>query len=514
MVGESRAMTSRPATKWKFRLFSDTITSSLIDKELFTTKMSIQDVNEAYVLNRHNILFRSLIKIKDGLYNPNNLSIQIDFSISGICLDLVLYDNDVEIYRAKGKGVVSIFNILLYPSEDTPVNLKGGTGTNPGNAGNKQAAATITNNNANTQVPPKHKYILQCSISGSCAEKLTNTVFLAEYRSNSRNEKAASSAGKKKKSPATIGGLPAATPNTATNPAINASGGAAASNPQSAQAELSDFTWHARYISSDGSSLVIVKDTEKEDKYKTVKDNWEIVAPGRAAKAKDLRDQYSKLLELGLNPLTITHQDKTLKPWTIFKGENAPKYLIQGNRSVPGITLPPIFAETPVPVPPTTGKVAANSNTTKNSRPNTAYPSEDISAISNLVFSLSSKHVSSGCKKVLSQFEVLSKERTAQISKFQEFQAEVVKKRGGDKDNRQVEKKRLFDIVETKLKDFEAVNAIDVGRREIYRSRILAEREEEAQARAKAMMDANKAAELAGESEETSDKKAGRKIKK
>jgi hypothetical protein len=55
---ECRALQTRPASRWKFRLFSPTISVLLSDKEFLSTKSNVQDLSEVYAQNKHNILFR------------------------------------------------------------------------------------------------------------------------------------------------------------------------------------------------------------------------------------------------------------------------------------------------------------------------------------------------------------------------------------------------------------------------------------------------------------------------
>ena len=83
-----------------------------------------------------------------------------------------------------------------------------------------------------------------------------------------------------------------------------------------------DPFWKLRLISTDIASLVVAKDTEKDDRYKAIKELWEISQPGRAARAKEVRDFYLKQTELGtLEPHTfgvIPPKGVVCKPWTIL----------------------------------------------------------------------------------------------------------------------------------------------------------------------------------------------------
>ena len=107
--------------KFKVRLISDPPIVNNPERPLEVwTKGIVQDFEEAYITNKHNIIFRYLLKIKDGILNP--ASMQVNFSIQSLPIKLELYDNDVQIFCAYGRGIVNIPLYILYPSEDP--NLK------------------------------------------------------------------------------------------------------------------------------------------------------------------------------------------------------------------------------------------------------------------------------------------------------------------------------------------------------------------------------------------------------
>jgi hypothetical protein len=55
IFAQCRSLQAKPATKWKFRLYSSHV---LGEKDYLSTKMNVQDFAETYVPNKHNILFR------------------------------------------------------------------------------------------------------------------------------------------------------------------------------------------------------------------------------------------------------------------------------------------------------------------------------------------------------------------------------------------------------------------------------------------------------------------------
>ena len=59
--------------------------------------------------------------------------------------------------------------------------------------------------------------------------------------------------------------------------------------------ETENINWFLKVFSTE--TMVFVKDTEKEDKEKEVKKNWEDKEPGRSEKAKKSRKKYQIYLK-------------------------------------------------------------------------------------------------------------------------------------------------------------------------------------------------------------------------
>ncbi|KAJ3302382.1 hypothetical protein HDV03_005023 [Kappamyces sp. JEL0829] len=466
LIGESRAQQARQACKWKVRLFSETLSPTLVDKELWLSKMTIQDISETYVPNKHHVLFRSLLRVKDA--PTNNISIQTSFSLSNVWMDLVLFDNDTVIASATGKGMATIYSAILQLSEEPTVSKQ----TKEDKKGNQAPAAPVA---------PKHRYVLQASIPPAEAEKLTNPLYNDPNRPNSRG-KQTNSAGKKKKAVASAG-QPTPGPTT---PAGGMPGQSAA--PVSPEVE---FTWNLRLISSDGATVLVSKDTEKEDRYRAIKEGWEAASPGRMNKAKEHRDFFVKGLEIGqLKPLVISTPEKQLRPWVMSK-ESCLKVQIVPEKINTEVFLKP--------------------QALKSSRPPSAMnqPATYEEPLSSLIGKVVDRKDTVSVLQS-EDFDLLSKSRQQAVVTFGEMQAEIAKRRQSEKERRGESKKILIEIAEEKMKDLEYWQHVDQERREQYRQyrqRILAEKEEEAKAKAQALLEASKAAESALEAEDANDKR-------
>ncbi|KAI8853937.1 hypothetical protein BC829DRAFT_439713 [Chytridium lagenaria] len=369
VLADCRNPAARGPGKWKLRLVSQPtpIVSPERPLDLYT-KLSTQDLEEVYAPNKHNILFRYVLKVKDG--QESHISSQLSFSLTSIWIKLQVFDNDVEVVSTRGKGIVGLHAYLPPSSNDDPVPSAAAT-SGASNAANKKedkaekkerereerekAAKEISKEIAGLPALPvmKHRYILQGSIEASEFSKLlgvNGTIGTPDGQSNGNRPgtsrsgasttpggasgpKTTNSAKKKKQSvvPGFAGGNAAAAVAAAV-----AGGSAGASAATSAGAGTSlganaggsglgagsgdgpgnmptgiggnasiyvppmePHTWRLRLISPDSASLIVSRDTEKEDRYKAIKDSWEASHPGRAAKAREARDSYLKQVELG-----------------------------------------------------------------------------------------------------------------------------------------------------------------------------------------------------------------------
>lgn len=459
-------------------MFADNLTLALAEKEFWHSKMTVQDFNEPYIPNKHNVLFRSVLKVKDAPID--NLSIQTTFTQSNVWLQLTLYDNDIEVFTQKGKGTVTLNGALLYLAEEPiPVKLS---------KDDKKSVAPVVA----PVTLPKHKYILEAYILPSEVDKLSAA---ANTRPASRG-KLLTSAGKKKSKVSSAG--------TGPNQVL-------VSIPlvPSPVAPDAEFSWHLRLISTDSASIILTKDTEKDDRYRAIKENWETSSPGRMARAREQREQFVKQLDSGsLRPLRVEHRDTILKSWSLVK-EDCPKALLVPEKCEEKIqkTLEEKSVYEQIPKP---------SVTAKTSRPPSGLMQVDASV--EALSSLTGVVVSGGYAPVVlhsAELEDQAKSRKLTVQTFADSHAEMIKSRTGEKEKRSHHRKLLLDIVEQKLQEIEYLQKHDRERRDVYRAKYLAEKEEEAQTKAQANMDATRAAEMIGENEDASDKqqKAVKKAK-
>ncbi|KAJ3113426.1 hypothetical protein HDU96_003399 [Phlyctochytrium bullatum] len=334
ILADCRTSIARGSGKWKLRLVSDAVPIVNPERPLdLYTKLNVQDFDEMYIPNKHNILFR-----------------------------LQVFDNDVELISGRGKGIVSLHAYLSPSAPDDPATgSSGGPGAaNPtvGSGGKREDKAEKKerereekeksmkeSKDANGNPVVKHRFILQGSIEPSEFVKLQGfnniigtadgaaglnrpgTSRSANGTGTNNGQKATNSAKKKKQSvvPGLTGGTPTAPNPTSGNPStplgssVPAGGsagqfgglvaspggdGPSGSSGQAGSAQSAPVsephTWRLRLISPEVSSLMVSRDTEKEDRYRAIKDSWEASHPGRSAKAREARESYLKQVEQGI----------------------------------------------------------------------------------------------------------------------------------------------------------------------------------------------------------------------
>ena len=212
-----------------------------------------------------------------------------------------------------------------------------------------------------------------------------------------------------------------------------------------------DTPWKLRIISTDTVSMTVVKDTEKEDRYRAIKESWESAQPGRSARAYDIRDAYLKSVDNNsIQPIFMT-----LNPGSDFKYKPWKRQL----------------------------------------RPTTADSETSLVEDSQIPFL-----DEDSWSKMQSEREARLKTSLAEISR-------IKSERKREKDAR-ISDNKLKDLLSALSSEAEALCNLDLGKRAEYIARVLAENEEVAKA-----IEAAKNAELlaAGAAEEPDKKKKGKK---
>ncbi|KAJ3161058.1 hypothetical protein HDU86_007677 [Geranomyces michiganensis] len=500
-VADCRTVQAKPSGKWKLRFVTEGPPAPPVERPVeLWTKPIIQDLEDVCVPNKHNILFRQVVRVKDA---PTAcVSMQLTFLFPSVWLKLQVFDNDVEIHCARGKGVATLHVVnLVQTDEPQPippvtkatekVEKKGKDGSKEARDAAKDSAAAAALAAAalpvNLPALPKHKYIIQGSIERADLIKLaavlssTPSQLGEANRPQSRGPKApAPTASAKKKRSATVSG--------------SAPSGIVPANVKESVSEdkpsTSELTWRLRMISTDVASLAVARDTEKEDRYRLVKDSWEASQQGRAARAREAREQYQKQVESGMiRPIVITGiggANVPYKPWTIH-GTRAASQLaqvsvvrgMQESRS----SLQVGFMRA--------GDISASMDLTSENGGTSRPGSRPATARSSRPASARPASALTENPRVLQQAEKAARqeERERQHQEHEQYQETVRKLRAQDRERRAHTRQLYLDKLEEKAKQVEAYKDLDAMQREAYRQKVTREFQN-LQAKAQAAMEA------------------------
>lgn len=413
-----------------------------------------------------------MLKIKDA--QLTNASLHVSF-LPNVIISLQLFDNDIEIASARGKGCATIRSVFMHLYDEPKI------------AELKKGAPTAVVVPAPSSNITKHKYVLQAKIETSI-EKFTAPNDFRPY-SNARASKPSSAKGKKK---------------------------AAATNGNFGTPSQEDSRWKLRIVSPEPASFIVTKDTEKEDLFKSIKEGWEANAPGRIQSARELRDTYTKMVETSnFTPIVIPLDNRVVKPWTVIK-ENAPVVLITSEKELRPLSRidtsdakdevllneaaitkqisPDIVASAKIQP-----AEAATVSTKGPSEGNllTPFPKSMIDVGMNKISTTDirgaaikeefkemtvykSVIVERGDAQVLEADHVQKsiQEQLTAIENSQKWIQEIRQHRASDKDVRALEKRLQVECVEIKQKEMEGWWKIDQASREAYRYRIIRESDE------------------------------------
>lgn len=235
---------------------------------------------------------------------------------------------------------------------------------------------------------------------------------------------------------------------------------------------MDELSWSIKIISTDPANVTLSKDTEKEDRFKAMKESWETAAPGRGIKSKDIREAYMKLTEVGsIRPVKIILNDTILKPWSIAKREYPLACLDIVHDRASDVKIAGILSSKleKKPSGKATSTMQLNEFTTE--------------SVADDVLLFSPQSIILQVRNELSvldgpQTSAISESRTAQLQAFADVQSELIQKRILAKENRSNEKRLMIDAIDLKIKECEFYHKIDLDRREEYKKRVLAEIEE------------------------------------
>jgi hypothetical protein len=340
VVAECKSPNTKINGRWKMRLISYPVS---IPEPLTISKYNVQDFNEIYTPNKHNVLFRYLVKVKDC--TKNQLSLKLTFSNKNSYVTLNVYDRNELLVSSKGKGTASIMSVYLEREHIEKIQDKSAKELTKLKEKEKERekekeketkkdkdkekekdkdkdkdlkkVVTEDQKEGNIEVEKElaHRYIIEGIVEilnlQSTSSNPLNTTITEENRVNSDKDlkNLKNTSGRRKRNNSNVAAITAMVAlqkkveSKDKDPAKDISVKQDKSNsnivPSVSGNSNAELSYKLRLISSGGASLIVTKDMEKEEKYKIIKDSWEAAEVGRALKAKESRINYLKQLENG-----------------------------------------------------------------------------------------------------------------------------------------------------------------------------------------------------------------------
>lgn len=290
--------------RWKLRCVSD---KTCLFGEM-GAKLNNVDVEDVFHASKNNVMFRYVLKSRDALENILSAQLSIAVASAGIFFQ-VLNGSGVEIARGRGRGVATIYSVLLL-EDDEPISGKAGKDAKGGKLGAKNASIVGSEE--------RHRYIIQGFVEDLAGIPVNNV---------KQSIQAVATAALKNIGGKAPGGGAGSTSTGATNQSGTKKG---AANNKPVETEDKDNSlqqpagthWKLRLISSGTATAVYAKDTEKEERYKAMKESWEGKQPGRLTKAKELRETYFKQVDGGAIKPVVFVGSESFKAWDIARSGN------------------------------------------------------------------------------------------------------------------------------------------------------------------------------------------------
>nr|XP_019953171.1 PREDICTED: androglobin [Paralichthys olivaceus] len=299
------------AAKWRMRLIGSREPLPKLAREAPLNNFSVKELGDYYIPNDDNLICRYLVQVTTDVQG----TIQIQTSSPDVLIHLSILDQEKEVAGKTGKGhvVIPVFCFLadkdeksqeqsISPTQDKRVKVVDAPPQN----------AEKSDSSPDQHQPPTetmgHKYVVQAEVlhkswdldeAQSAFVHLLGDLEKNEMRENKEDVKC---------SPSTD--TPSQDVHKSGTSKTNCKGEgdkekgkpAATSKSGSKQETSLDLTkphWTLRVVSdkSKAESMEVKKDTERVDQIQSIKKAWEMVEPGRCAKALQSRLQFLKQVQ-------------------------------------------------------------------------------------------------------------------------------------------------------------------------------------------------------------------------
>ncbi|XP_063675398.1 androglobin-like isoform X7 [Bolinopsis microptera] len=262
-------------------------------RDIASSGVETNDIKEYYTPERHNIMFRYAVNV----LADTPATVQVSTSKSDVNFRVEIFDGEDQLFKQEGIGHIVVPCLTFYTDEDssskgrrTPQKTRRSVGAK---SGTKSPGRTKTPVAADPDAAPRkksHRYIVQATVlrdSWNNNESPWQSILdqILPKDSDADRPTSGSIAEEKPSTPNKKRGAreEKSNPKNAAKPGQKA--------PSPAFDESKPY-WLLRVCADAGEEVTLKRDTQREDEIKSIKATWEELQPGRAAKAKALREKY------------------------------------------------------------------------------------------------------------------------------------------------------------------------------------------------------------------------------
>merc|ERR1712176_108274 len=261
-------------------------------RDITTSGVEPNEIKEYYTPERHNIIFRYAVNVAAD----TPATVQVSTSKSDVNFRVEIFDGEDLLFKKEGIGHIVVPCVTFYTDEDsstkgrrTPQKTRAKSGTK--SPGRNKTSPIVTDPDA---APRKksHRYIVQATVlrntwnnNESPWQSILDQILPKDVDAVSERPTSGSIAEEKPSTPNRRRGVKEekSDPKKAAKPGQKA--------PSPAFDESKPY-WTLRVCADAGEEVILKRDTQREDEIKSIKATWEELQPGRAAKAKALREKY------------------------------------------------------------------------------------------------------------------------------------------------------------------------------------------------------------------------------
>jgi len=278
-----------PGGKYRLRMIGDSSDLLIPVRDIASSGVESNEIKEYYTPERHNIIFRYSVNVS----MDTSATVQVSTSKSDVNFRVEIFDGEDLLFRKEGIGHIVVPCVTFYSDEDsaakgrrTPQKTRRSIGAKSGtkSPGRTKASPLVQETDPIAR-KKHHRYIVQATVlrntwnnNESPWQSILDQISPKEADAGSITEEKPSTPNRRRGAKEEK-----SDPKKAAKPGQKA--------PSPAFDESKPY-WTLRVCADAGEDVTLRRDTQREDEIKSIKAAWEELQPGRAAKAKALREKY------------------------------------------------------------------------------------------------------------------------------------------------------------------------------------------------------------------------------